>query len=121
MQFKQCPVSSQLEKIHTVSSLIISFLSYYFFWQGWVERVRIFLLYLPMICQVVRSNHFLCDSYRETSGLLFHSPTSICNFLTELKVSHAGTWSKNASKSFLMFFKTIILSLIPFNSWTFLL
>ena len=60
MQFKQCPVSSQLERI--VSSFIISFLSWYFFRQGWIERVGIFLRYLPVICMVVRSNHFLCNT-----------------------------------------------------------
>ena len=33
-----------------------------FFWQGWVDRVGIFLLYLRVICKVVRSNHFLCET-----------------------------------------------------------
>ena len=79
-----------------------------------------FLLYLPVNCQVVRSNHFLCDGYRETSGLLFPLADFYQQF-SDLTESFSRAWIKNASKSFPMFLKKLILSLIPFTSWTFLL
>ena len=47
-----------------MSSFIISFLSWYCFWYffGKVGLNALWFLYLPVICKVVRSNHFLCKT-----------------------------------------------------------
>ena len=88
-----------------------------FFWQGWVERFSsVLTCELPGGSFKSLSMWWLQRDFRVAFPL-----ADFYQQFSDLTESFSRAWIKNASKSFPMFLKKLILSLIPFTSWTFLL